>query len=374
MCAMGCPSPLRSVTYRTGSRSSGRLDVVLGFVDNKQARRACSNREESKDMKRHLLTCLAAFAATAAVAAAPAASAQTVKITPLGSHAGEFCAFDRAMIFEDPNGTRLLYDVGRTVRGAEDARLGNIDAVLLSHVHGDHLGDRHQADPNAGSCGQPEATVSDAPESGTVKITVAKKAKLLVGGEMASFCQMKVTKAGGDASQVQLVRFGGERAVNGVTVYSVPAVHSNGLSPAFLEGAHAEALADSGLTAYLGPPGGYVIEFTNGLTVYLSGDTGHTAEQDTVVRRRFGAELVVMNIGGIFSTGPTEAAFVINELVKPNSVIASHANEEATSGGKVKAGSKTEAFMKATKVPVHLPLSDGVMEFDKNGKCTAGCV
>src|SRR3546814_1435296 len=71
------------------------------------------------------------------------------------------------------------------------------------------------------------------------------------------------------------------------------------------------------LTAYLGPPGGYVVEFTNGLTVYLSGDTGHTAEQDSVVRRRFGAELVVMNIGGIFSTGPTEAAFVINELVKP---------------------------------------------------------
>src|SRR3546814_4091821 len=81
------------------------------------------------------------------------------------------------------------------------------------------------------------------------------------------------------------------------------------------------------LTAYLGPPGGYVVEFTNGLTVYLSGDTGHTAEQDSVVRRRFGAELVVMNIGGIFSTGPTEAAFVINELVKPASVIASHANE-----------------------------------------------
>src|SRR3546814_7642738 len=100
--------------------------------------------------------------------------------------------------------------------------------------------------------------------------------------------------------------------------------------------------------------GGYVVEFTNGLTVYLSGDTGHTAEQDTVVRRRFGAELVVMNIGGIFSTGPAEAAFVIDELVKPASVIASHANEEATSGGKVKPGSKTAQFIEAAGVPVHL--------------------
>src|SRR3546814_12285046 len=62
---------------------------------------------------------------------------QTVKITPLGSHAGAFCAFDRALILEDPDGTRLLYDVGRTVRGAEDPRLGPIDAVLLSPVHGE---------------------------------------------------------------------------------------------------------------------------------------------------------------------------------------------------------------------------------------------
>lgn len=312
-------------------------------------------------------------AAAAALLLAPAAGAQTVKITPLGSHAGEFCAFDRALILEDPDGTRLLYDVGRTVRGAEDPRLGTIDAVLLSHVHGDHIGDRHQASPNAGSCGKPDASVSDTPASGTVLITVAKNAKLLVGGEMGSFFTKKVAKAGGQAEQVQLVRFGGERAVNGVTVYSVPAVHSNGLSPSFLEGAHAEALAANGLTAYLGPPGGYVVEFSNGLTVYLSGDTGHTAEQDTVVRRRFGAELVVMNIGGIFSTGPTEAAFVIDELVKPKAVIASHANEEATSGGKVKPGSKTAQFIEATEVPVHLPLSDRTMAFDGEGNCVSGC-
>jgi hypothetical protein len=54
-------------------------------------------------------------------------------------------------------------------------------------------------------------------------------------------------------------------------------------------------------------------------------------------------------------------------------VIASHANEVGTVGGKVRPGSKTEAFIKASKVPVHVPLSGKTMEFDASGKCTAGC-
>ena len=33
------------------------------------------------------------------------ALAQNVKITPLGSYDGELCPFDRALIFEDPDGT-----------------------------------------------------------------------------------------------------------------------------------------------------------------------------------------------------------------------------------------------------------------------------
>jgi L-ascorbate metabolism protein UlaG (beta-lactamase superfamily) len=91
-----------------------------------------------------------------------------------------------------------------------------------------------------------------------------------------------------------------------------------------------------------------VLSFSNGLVVYLSGDTGITAEQDTVVRQHYRAKLVVMNIGDTFTTGPKEAAFVINELIKPNAVIASHANEVATKDGKVIAGTKTETFIKAT--------------------------
>ncbi len=81
-----------------------------------------------------------------------------------------------------------------------------------------------------------------------------------------------------------------------------------------------------------------------------------------------------MNIGGTpFTTGPNESAFVVSELVKPNAVIATHVNEVATRGGKVNPGSKTEAFMKAVSVPVHIPLSGKTMEFGGDGRCRANC-
>src|ERR671915_99480 len=131
-----------------------------------------------------------------------------VKITPLGSHDGEFCPVDRALVFEDPDGTRILYDAGRTVRGPSDPRLGKIDAVLLSHVHVDHLGDVIPPSANAGQCAKPDASVNVAPNSNTVNIAVGKQARLIVGGEMHSFLAQKMKVAGGDPSRVNLVRFG----------------------------------------------------------------------------------------------------------------------------------------------------------------------
>jgi L-ascorbate metabolism protein UlaG (beta-lactamase superfamily) len=296
-----------------------------------------------------------------------------VKVTPLGSHDGEFCPRDRALVFEDPDGTRILYDAGFTVRGADDPRLGKIDAVLLSHVHGDHLGPAYQPAANAGTCQNPQFSVKATPHSNTVIIVAAKKARFLVGSDMPAFFAPKVKAAGGDPKQVQLVRFGAMAKVGGVGVATVPAVHTNSVDPMFLEKELSATLSANGLSAHVGPATGYVLKFTNGLVAYLSGDTGITAEQDLVIRRHYKANLAVINIGDVFTTGPTEAAYVINEMVKPAAVIASHANEVATRSGKVVPGSRTDQFMKATRVPVHIPLSGRTMQFDGGGRCTAGC-
>jgi len=308
-----------------------------------------------------------------AAAAAHGAGAETVKITPLGSHDGEFCRFDRALLLEDADGTRLLFDAGRTVAGPADPRLGRVDAVLVSHMHGDHVGDRRIAEVNAGECGKPDVSVSASPNTNSVDIVIAKKARIVTGSDMPQFFAAKLRSLGADPSVSKLVRFGASYKVGGVSVATVPAVHTNGISAAFIGGRLGEMLQAAGVQIAAGPATSYVLTFSNGLAVFLSGDTGITAEQETVVRRHYGARLAVINIGDTFTTGPEEAAFVINELIRPASAIASHANEWATEGGAVRAGTKTGAFIAATRVPVHLPLSGRTMEFDAAGTCVAGC-
>ncbi|HXV79707.1 MAG TPA: hypothetical protein VEG60_07495 [Candidatus Binatia bacterium] len=152
------------------------------------------------------------------------------------------------------------------------------------------------------------------------------------------------------------------------------AKHSNGVDPAFLTNPEKGQLAADNLTAYVGPEQGYVIRFSNGLVVYLSGDTGVMSDMDTIVRQQYGAELVVINIGDIFSTGPEEAAFAINNLIKPRSVIPSHANEATTAGGVVQPSSKTQRLIDLVNGPtVHVPLNGVPMEFSGNGTCVSGC-
>jgi len=349
--------------------------------------------------------------ASPGLAVSPTQSAQTVKVTPLGSNAGDFCRDDRALLFEDPTGVRVLWDPGRTINGGADARLGDVHVVILSHAHVDHIGDRlHQTSDGCGG----NATGALFPQSNLAAIAAAKNAAVFAGGEMADFLARKIQNIRGSATAgcpaagltnemtvpltspcTAALRPGGSRTVRfsgasaGVKFASVPAFHSNGIPASLVD---APGVAPN-TTGYGGDEGGFVVKFTNGLTVYLTGDTGLFGDMETIVRRFYQSNLAVMNMSDTVTLGPDEAAFAAKELIQPQTVIPSHINEAATEGGAVRAGTRLERFISQVRVSqsgvgglgdlfrglgrpartpaidVILPLSGVTREFDGRGRC-----
>src|ERR1700741_1242568 len=112
----------------------------------------------------------------ALIGACQVAQAANVKVTPIGQRTGEFCAQDRALLFEDPTGVRLLYDPGNTVAGGTDPRLGDVHAILISHAHSDHLGNaKLNQNPDADSASCSSALTTAAPSSNTAEIAASKR-------------------------------------------------------------------------------------------------------------------------------------------------------------------------------------------------------
>ena len=330
---------------------------------------------------------------TAILATAPAL-AQNVKITPVGSHPGELCANDRATLFEDPTGVRILYDTGQTVTGPDDPRLGVVHVVLLSHAHGDHLGDQKLKAVGAGECANSER-VPAGPNSTTAEVAAAKNAAIAMSNDMGVFVGRKIENirgkpvavcpqtAGVTAVPVAApcrsgTNLGGmfvaraPNAAQGVEITIVFASHANNVPLSLLSEAQRAALGPDSLGLALGPPTGYVVKFTNGLVAYLSGDTGIHTEMKTVVNEYHKANLALMNLGPSAVT-VMSAAYAMNELVRPASVILTHPNEAVTEGGKLRPASRAAALVKQLKPASHLAISGRTMEFDGGGRCVAGC-
>jgi len=318
------------------------------------------------------------------------ASAQNVKITPVGSHEGELCANDRALIFEDPSGVRFLYDPAHNVTGGDDPRLGTIHLVLLTHMHGDHVGNLKLKSPGAGTCANSGRTPT--PHSTTAEVVAEHKAVLVttramggfvwnkvkgIQGKPMGFCKgLNVTVPAGapcssriDLGGVFTAKVQGGKPVEFTIVY---ASHVNNAPDNLLSKAEREHLKADGAIREYGPATGFVVKFTNGLVAYLSGDTGIHSEMKTVVNQYHKAKLAVLNLGpnpGIFHSG----AHAVNELLEPESVLLTHVNEPATKGGKLLPKSKTAALIKQLKVPAHLAISGRTMEFNADGECVSGC-
>jgi hypothetical protein len=130
------------------------------------------------------LALLLGFASTPTYADTAANNGDVI-ITPLGAVEGEFCALDRAMIFEDPTGVRILIQPGRTVSGSDDPRLGDVHVILLGHTHGDHIGD--QIDIGCDGSGGTSLAPTGIPN--IAEIAAGKNSAMLVGGEIVFWLQ-----------------------------------------------------------------------------------------------------------------------------------------------------------------------------------------
>jgi L-ascorbate metabolism protein UlaG (beta-lactamase superfamily) len=326
-----------------------------------------------------------------------AARAQNVTITPLGAAAGEFCVGDRALLFEDPTGVRVLIAPGRTVNGSGDGRLpnpsgptGGVHVLLIDHPHVDHIGDVFHTNC-AGTTSAPFAfpTEGNAPE-----IAAVHRSAVLVGGELPDFFTQKIRNVSGGMAPpgcpaagldnrmtvprtspcVGVIR-GGTRTVvlgnapTGVKVTTIPAFHAAGASRMHIDSPNVPA----GLTGYAGSETGYIIRFTNGLSVLWTGDSGLIGDWATQAKF-YGVNLAVVHGGDLFTMGPDEAAFAVNQLIKPRSVIPEHFNQVSTTGGKVNAGTRLERFIQQlhgqAKTRVIVPLSGVPIVCDGQGNCS----
>ena len=169
-------------------------------------------------------------------------------------------------------------------------KLGSVDLVLLTHGHGDHIGD-------------------------TPEIAKRTGAKVALNSDMG-----QTFRALGLVPKEQLIRFNKSGPIkplgDGITVTMVRAEHSS-------EVVHVDAVTKERSVHPGGEPVGYILELEDGFRIYHAGDTGVFADM-AFIGSYYKPDLSLVPIGGHFTMDPAHAAYAVKELLKVETVIPIH--------------------------------------------------
>ena len=228
-----------------------------------------------------------AWALVLLVAAAGAARAEGVTLQWFGQAAVKITTPGGKVIVIDPFITK---NPKRPDALKDLSKLGPVDLILLTHGHGDHIGD-------------------------TVALAEATGAKVALNADMGrTFASL------GWLTYKQMVRFnkGGPIAPigPGVTVTMVRAEHSSEVVQTDPETKKQTVLPG-------GEPAGYIVELENGFKLYHAGDTGVFGDM-AFIGAYYKPDLALLPIGGHFTMDPAHAAYAARELLKTPTVIPIH--------------------------------------------------
>ncbi|ATW23876.1 metal-dependent hydrolase [Candidatus Formimonas warabiya] len=153
------------------------------------------------------------------------------------------------------------------------------DYILVSHGHGDHLGD-------------------------AVKIAERTKAPIIAPNELAFFCRRQ-------GVSVHPMHIGGAYKFDGVRVKLTQAWHGSGF-------------VDDNAISFTGNPCGFLI-WMDDRCLYHSGDTGLFGDINHVIGRYNKIDVAFLPIGDNFTMGP-EDAVIAAEWLKARMVVPMHYN------------------------------------------------
>jgi len=168
-------------------------------------------------------------------------------------------------------------------------KLGKVDLILVTHGHGDHVGD-------------------------TGEIAGMTGAKVAMNADMGQTFAML-----GIVPFKQLIRFnksGPIKPLKGITITMVHAEHSSDV--VYKDKETNEKRLYSG-----GEPSGYIIKLENGYTLYHAGDTGVFSDM-TFIGEYYKPDLSLLPIGGHFTMDPAHAAYAVKKYLKSVNVMPMH--------------------------------------------------